>query len=75
MPYKSVVFLQETADKDTNYDLIYLDLSQASDKVARQKIIIEVNVHNIEGKGSNWITASIRGWVFYLSEYTLDLDS
>ena len=40
----------EAADKDENYDVIYLDFSKAFDKVPHQRLLHKVRAHGIGGK-------------------------
>ena len=50
----------EAADKDENYDVIYLDFSKAFDKVPHQRLLHKVKAHGIGGKVYTWIEAWLR---------------
>ena len=63
----SLIFLSlysavyETADKNLNYEIIYLDFSKAFDSVPHQRLLTKVKGHGIDGRVYNWIKAWLNG--------------
>lgn len=51
--------VNEAADKDDSYDVVYLDFSKVFDKVPHHRLLSKVRAHGIGGKVYNWI----RAWI------------
>ena len=45
----------EAADKDINYDVIYLDFSKAFDEVPHHKLLMKIKANGIDGRIYIWI--------------------
>ena len=49
--------IYETADKDINYDVIYLDFIKAFDRVPHQRLLMKIKAQGIDGRIYNCIKA------------------
>ena len=50
-----------SVDNDTPYDIIYYDFSKAFDKVPRERLLLKLSAHGINGKLLLWIRRWLTG--------------
>ena len=63
----------EAADKDENYDVIYLDFSKAFDKVPLQRLLHKVRAHGIRVKYTNgWKRDSVIECSVHINRFKSD---